>query len=113
MLEIGIAAKVTKKSEESVKNAILNAIKENRNALLRRNKFFEFFGFVFDELTTSNINESSLAVLDGSTIFDSFLTELGANPNQYIQEYMVALYEESVLDKVFPEQLISAITVKL
>jgi len=110
LLDIGTAAKVVKKQKETVKNAVLNAIKANKNRILKRNKFFEFFDFVFDNLNTSNISESSMAVLDGSTIFESFLTELGVNPDFYMKEYMETLQKESMLDKIFPKQLISAIT---
>jgi len=110
LLDIGTAAKVVKQPEETVKNAMLNAIKANKNRILKRNKFFDFFAFVFDNLNTSNINESSMAVLDGSTIFESFLTELKISPSLYMQEYVGILHKESILDKVFPKQLILAIS---
>jgi len=110
LLDIGTAAKVVKKTEETVKNALLDAIRKNKDTILRRNKFFKFFAFVFDNLNTSNINEASMAVLDGSTIFESFLTELGVNQDFYMKEYIETLQKESMLDKIFPKQLISAIT---
>ncbi len=112
LLDISTAAKVTKKSEEAVKNAIVSSIKTNKDKILSRNKFFAFFSFVFDSLDTSNIKESSLEVLDGSTILDTFLSELNINPNQYIQEYMKILVKESRLNDIFPEELILAITQK-
>jgi predicted ATPase len=110
LLDIGIAAKVVKKTEEAVKNALLNAIKRNKNKMLKRNKFFEFFAFLFDGLNTSNINEASIAVLDGSSIFEDFVKELGMSPGLYIKEYVETLQKESMLDKIFPKELIAAIS---
>ena len=110
LLDIGTAVKVVKKTEETVKDALLNAIKKNKDKIIRKNKFFEFFAFVFDHLNTSNIDESSIAVLDGSTIFEHFLKELGVSPNLYMKEYVETLHKESMLEKIFPKQLIAAIT---
>jgi hypothetical protein len=110
LLDIGTASKVANKPEETVKNAMLDAIKANKNRMLKRNKFIEFFAFVFDDLSASIINETSLAVLDGSTIFESFITELKINTSLYMQKYIETLQKESILDKIFPKQLISAIT---
>jgi len=110
LLDIGTAAKVVQKTEQAVKDALLNAIKKNKDKIIRKNKFFQFFAFVFDGLNTSNIDESSIAVLDGSTIFEDFLKELGVSPEFYMKEYMETLQKESMLEKIFPQQLIVAIT---
>jgi predicted ATPase len=110
LLDIGTAAKVAKKTEEAVKDALLNAIKKNKDKMIRKNKFFEFFAFVFDHLNTSNIDESSITVLDGSTIFEDFLKGLGVSPDFYMKEYVETLQKESMLEKIFPKQLIVAIT---
>jgi len=110
LLDIGTATKVVKQTEEAVKNALLNAIKKNKDKIIRKYKFFEFFVFVFDRLNTSNIDESSIAVLDGSTIFEDFLKELEVSPNSYVKEYVETLQKESKLENIFPQQLIAAIT---
>lgn len=110
LLDISTAAKVVNQSEDFIKNAILNAIKANKSPMIKRNKFFNFFASVFDNLTVSNINESSISVLDGSTIYDSFLKELNITPNDYMKRYLQVLYDEKRLDIVFPNQLISAIS---
>ncbi|TET68716.1 MAG: ATP-binding protein [Candidatus Aminicenantes bacterium] len=110
LLDLSTAAKVVNQSEDFIRNAILNAIKENKSPMVKRNKFFNFFTSMLDSLTISNIDESSISVLDGSTIYDSFLKELNIAPNDYMKKYLQVLYDEKRLDIVFPNQLISAIS---
>jgi len=109
LLDVSTAAKVVNQSEDFIRNAILNAIKENKSPMVKRNKFFNFFTSMLDSLTISNIDESSISVLDGSTIYGSFIRKLNIASNDYMEKYLQILYDEKRLEVVFPKQLISAI----
>lgn len=106
LLDPGTAARVAGKPEEAVRNAILAAVKANKETILKQNKWFEF---LFDRLTLQDITESSLEQLDAAAIFPTYLRELDMERSVYIEKYLKLLHEESKLEAVFPERLIRAI----
>lgn len=106
LLDFETASKVAGKSIPEVQSAIFNAVKANREAILKQNKWFEF---LFNRLKIEDIAEPSLSKLDASAIFEGYLLELNMEFPDYVHKYIELLNKESKLEAVFPEKLIEAI----
>lgn len=109
LLDVPIAAQVSGNSEQEVRQHIAQSIKERRHDILKsgKNKFFEF---LVDRLQDTDIIDDSLAKLDASGMFDSFVQKLGMDRNTYVEAFVKAADEANRLDQVFPKQLINAIS---
>jgi len=106
LLDLDIAAKVSTKSKEDIRRVILDSILEKREKILNKNKYFDF---LFDRLALPDITASFLEKLDAATIFASYLKKLGIGFEDYVRDYVKICQSQSILDSVFPDQLIEAI----
>lgn len=106
LLDLDIAAKVAAKSEEDVRQNILDAILENRRKILNKNKYFDF---LLDRLKLEDITPSFLEKLDASIIFPIYLSKIGLGFIDYTHKYVSICQSESKLKEIFPQQLIEAI----
>ncbi len=106
LLNFKIAAKVAKKTENQVREAIFKSIIKNKDKIPKKNKFFEF---LIDRLKLEDITESSLDTLDVSEIFSTYLQEINMEFSTYIDKYLKLLHTESTLESVFPPYLIKSI----
>lgn len=106
LLNFKIAAKVTNKTTDEIKQAILNSIKNNRDKILKKNKYFEF---LFDFLRLEHITEPSIEKLDASEILDDYLVEISMERSAYVDKYLTLLHKESGLESFLPERLVKII----
>lgn len=106
LLNFKVAARITNKNEIQIREVILRAITKNREKMLRKNKYFEF---LVDRLTLDDITETSLDRLDASEILPTYLQEIETDFPAYLDHYIRLLFDEKMLDSIFPQQLMRAI----
>ena len=94
------------KTLEEIKDLLASILKEKRTDILNKNKFFEF---LFDGLNGSHMIYESLTKLDASVIFDSLVGKLHQTRADYIRIYLEYLDDKSLLEVLFPNDLIKAI----
>lgn len=102
--EISVMKSVFELDEDTLLAHILEAIKENRERILKKNKYFEF---LVDRLTVSDITQEGLAKLDASEIAESIIGKLGESRSTYLRKYITHLVDNDLLETVFPSGLIS------
>lgn len=106
LLDFEIASSVTGKTEEELREIILQAIRAKRDRILGKTKFLDF---LIDHLTRDHLNPDRLAKLDASLIMPHYLTSLGVTFDDYLQRYVDEVVRRDALTTVFPATLISAI----
>ena len=95
------------KTENEIKEIILSTIKEKKENILKKNKYFEF---LIDRLTIDDINEESLGKLDASELVESIIVKLGAKYDEsFIKQYVEKGKEIVSLENIFPQVLIDSI----
>jgi predicted house-cleaning noncanonical NTP pyrophosphatase (MazG superfamily) len=103
LLDFAIVAIVSRKTEDQIKEIILESIRESRNKILKKNKFF---AFLFDGLTLDHIAPDRLALLDASEIIDSITRKLGLEFDDYLEAYTKTSLNEGRLRDVFPGRIV-------
>lgn len=106
LFDFETAAKVTGKTVDQIIELIYQAIIERKDAILKKNKFFEF---LLDRFKCTDINDDSLSKLDGSEIIDVYIGKTGMSFEDYTNSYVGYLDRQSSLSNIFPEKIISAI----
>lgn len=106
LLDLSVAALITDKSEDHIRQMILESILENKEKIFRKNKFFEF---LTDSMTIDHITDERLSKLDASMIMPVYLLKIGMNFRQYIQAYVVKAYELDRIDNVLPNRIVKII----
>lgn len=106
LLNPTIASVVTGRTEEEVRQTVLDSIVDNSDKIFRRNRFFEF---LIDGLTVEHITEESLAKLDATVVMERFLRKAGLSQNEYITRYVRACHEQAVLKSVLPTAIVEVI----
>lgn len=88
-MNVPIAAQISSKTEDEIRQHIAESIKERRHDILRsgKNRFFEF---LVDRLQASDITDASLAQLDASGMFGSFVQKLGMDRKTYVEAFVRA-----------------------
>jgi predicted ATPase len=103
LLDFQVCAAISNKTVSEIRSGILNAIKDNRQAILRKNRFFEF---LFDRLTETDITEVSLTHLDASQIFHQFVRDIGLGDEEhFVRDYVAHCIKVSKSD-ILPLRLI-------
>jgi predicted ATPase len=105
LLSPDLVAVVANKSEDEVRELIVQAIKAQRAEILKNNKFLDF---LLDGLTPNDISFERLLYLDASLILESVLLSLGLNRKEYINDYLNRLNDSGRLDEFFPSLLLKA-----
>ena len=108
-MDFKIAASVSKKSIEDIKQIIIDTIKFKKDVLLSRNKYMKFFSSLLDTINKDFLNDQTLSSIDGSTLFSSFLDKIGMERSDYIEKYIKKIISENKLNTIFPEKLTKAI----
>jgi ABC-type dipeptide/oligopeptide/nickel transport system ATPase subunit len=106
LLDCHVAAKITGKTEQELRQIILTAIVANRAAILQKNKFFEF---LVDSLAIEHITEERVAKLDASVIMSDYLDKVGMAFVEYTQAYVRQCQEGGSLHSSLPKQVVEII----
>lgn len=106
LLDVDVVATMSGKSILYVKELILQAIKENRNKILKKNKFLDF---LVDGIKIEHITGAWLAKLDASEIIELVAKKLGLSFSDYLEEYCKTSFELGNLTSVFPKRVVEAI----
>ncbi|MFO7889764.1 MAG: AAA family ATPase [bacterium] len=106
LLNIKLLMTSEKKKKGEIQEIILDAIKNNKAKILKKNKYFEF---LVDRLKKSDIQQESIDRLDASEILNSVLMKLGKSRKQLTQDLLSSAKTDNQLYKLFPEKLIRCI----
>lgn len=106
LIDFDTAARITGKTEREIQQVIFDSIVENRNLILKKNKYFDF---LFDRIRVDDITQPRLDTLDASVMFESYLRKLGMSFTNYVHMYTTLCNSEGKLSSIFPQRLIEAI----
>lgn len=106
LLDIEHASYITDKNQKEIKELLLQAIKENREKILKNNKFFDF---LIDGLNIDDLTSERLSKLDASEILKKFIKKLGMSYDTYLSLYIEKSFSRSNLNSLFPEKIINHI----
>lgn len=99
-----LLTKVFGKDISEILNLILDVIKNRRNVILQKNKFFEFLidGMKPEDLTYERLNK-----LDASEIMPQLSEKLGTNLNDLTSMVVKYAHEANQLEKIIPPNLLA------
>lgn len=95
------------KSEEDVKNIIMEIIRKNKRKIAGEGKNSVFWEKLIGNM--NNINQEDLDVLDCSQIFDEFVESLGYKKVDFMERYLNKAYEIQKIEEIFDSELINFI----
>jgi predicted ATPase len=109
LLDFEIASSVTGKTQQEIREIILQAILANRDKILGKTKFLDF---LIDNLRIEHLIPERLARLDASLIIQHYLRVLGLTFDEYLERYVSEAKRRNALATVFPPEIIAAIQEK-
>ncbi len=89
-----------------MKQALLEAILERREKILKKNQFFEF---LIDGLTVEHLSEERISKLDGSEVVETFARKLGYDFAAYLKGYIKLSTEDGRLAEIFPAKILEVL----
>lgn len=107
LLHISTLSGLFSKSEDEIKQELVDIIKFKKGKILKNNKFFEF---LIDRLTFQDITQDSLDTLDGSEILIDFLNKFHKNRRQFSEEFSNYLQGRNELELVFGRRLLDLVS---
>jgi hypothetical protein len=106
LLDSRIAPTALGKSLEEFRGILFEAIRTMREAVLQKNKFFDF---LFDQLRVEDITNENLSKFDVSLVADTVAGLTGFNRREMFRRVVRAGSDNGQLESVFPARLIDPI----
>jgi hypothetical protein len=91
---------------EEFRGILFEAIRTMREAVLQKNKFFDF---LFDQLRVEDITNENLSKFDVSLVADTVAGLTGFNRREMFRRVVRAGSDNGQLESVFPARLIDPI----
>lgn len=89
-----------------MRSHIVSLMKEQRDVIFRRNKFFEFLA---DSLSPEDMTFDRLQTFDASIVLGALLKRLDLERRDFVRRYLAEAKRTSTMDHLVPERLVAAI----
>ncbi|MCX6096732.1 MAG: AAA family ATPase [Candidatus Bipolaricaulota bacterium] len=93
-------------SPDVVQEHMYRAILERKVQILKKNKWLDF---LLDRLQPGDLIADRVRLLDASLVLEPFLRGVGKTFKEYVRVYINTCQASGSIDRVFPEQLLSAL----
>lgn len=110
LLNPSILAKIFGKTEQDIREIILETIREKRANILKKNQFFEF---LFDSLYEEHITYERLCKLDASEIVNEVASKLGMSVDELTAKTLMFIFSNKKENEILPENLLKIVNIAL
>lgn len=107
LLDPEILSSVSSRSVDDVRNVMVAVVKDKRNVIFQKNKFFEFLA---DGLAAEHMTFERLRAFDASVVLNDIIERLGlVSLSELLPKYLRAAQSAGRLDSLIPSQLLRAL----
>lgn len=100
LLDTKIAALLSNKHEDEIRQTIVRAIIRNKQ------KVFKSLDFLADHLNAEQLSSDNLSKLDASQFVWDFVNGLGMERDQYVRQYIAEAFKQGEEECILPKKLI-------
>ncbi|MDI1251710.1 AAA family ATPase [Thermomonas sp.] len=104
LLDARVVTSLWSISEEEFRERLFSCISNSKDKILGKNKFLEF---LWGQFRSDQLTPSLLAKLDASLVLECFCKRFDVTVTEYITNYIGQANALDLLEKVFPENLVS------
>lgn len=109
LLDPELLAEIFEVRVAEVKDMLRDSIIERRLQFVKKNKWFEFFEFLINQMSANELTYERIGVLDGSEILEPVARRLGSSSEEITARVVEYLNKNGRLGKHFPSALVDAI----